>query len=216
MRSEHWPLFDLIVRTPRVELHYPNDDDVHALAELAARGIHDPTVMPFLFPWTDVAPPLQQRNTLQHYWSIRAQWQPSAWDLPFGVWADGALVGVQSAGAKDFPTLRTAGTGSWLGHSYQGKGLGTEMRAAILHLLFAGLDAVAATSGAFIDNPTSHAVSAKLGYEDNGSEYVIRRGERAQIRHYVLTRERWERQQPRADIEIVGLENCREMFGLTG
>jgi hypothetical protein len=65
MSSEHWPLFDLIVRTPRVELHYPNDDDVDALADLAARGIHDPTVMPFLFPWTDVAPPLQQRNTLQ-------------------------------------------------------------------------------------------------------------------------------------------------------
>jgi hypothetical protein len=67
MRSEHWPLFDLIVRTPRLELHYPNDDDGYALAELGARGIHDPTVMPFLFPWTDVAPPRQQRNTLQHY-----------------------------------------------------------------------------------------------------------------------------------------------------
>lgn len=73
------------------------------------------------------------------------------------------------APATDFPTLRTAGTGSWLGRSYQGKGLGTEMRAAILHLLFSGLDAVAATSG--------------------------RRGERARIRHYVLTRERWEHQQ---------------------
>ena len=133
------------------------------------------------------------------------------------IWSVGrrALVGVQSAGAKDFPTLRTAGTGSWLGRSYQGKGLGTEMRAAILHLLFAGLDAVAATSGAFIDNPTSHAVSAKLGYEDNGWDYVARRGERARIRHYVLTRERWERQQ-RADIEIDGLEKCREMFALTG
>jgi RimJ/RimL family protein N-acetyltransferase len=81
---------------------------------------------------------------------LRAQWRPDAWDLPFGVWADGAPVGVQSAGAKDFPTLRTAGTGGWLGRSYQGKGPGTEMRAAILHLLFAGLDAVAATSGAFM------------------------------------------------------------------
>jgi RimJ/RimL family protein N-acetyltransferase len=42
------------------------------------------------------------------------------------------------------------------------------MRAATLHLLFAGLGAVAVTSGAFVDNPPSHAVSAKLGYEDNG------------------------------------------------
>jgi hypothetical protein len=74
--------------------------------------------------------------------------------------------------------------------------------------------------GAFIDNPTSHAVSAKLAYEDSGWEYVARRGERARIRHYVLTRERWERQQHRdikiGGIEIIGLEKCREMFGLTG
>ncbi len=93
------------------------------------------------------------------------------------------------------------------------------MRAAILHLLFAGLDAVAATSSAFVDNPTSHAVSTKLGYEQNGWEYAAPRGERAQLRHYVLTRERWERQQrsdTKRDIEIEGLEQCREMFGLTG
>lgn len=214
MRNTHWPLFDLMVGTPKLELRYPNDDDVYALAELAARGVHDPTLMPFLFPWTDVEPPRQQRNALQHYWSTRAQWQPLAWDLPFGVWADGVLMGVQSAGAKDFPTLRTAGTGSWLGQVYQGKGFRTEMRAATLHFLFGGLGAVSATSGAFFDNPTSQAVSAKFGYADNGGEYVVRRGEPALIHHYVLTREHWERQQ-RRDIDLDGFEACRDMFGIT-
>ena len=54
---EHWPLFGLTVRTPRVELRYPDDA---AVAEIASRsgtdGIHDPAFMPFGFEWTDVAP----------------------------------------------------------------------------------------------------------------------------------------------------------------
>ncbi len=45
-------------------------------------------------------------------------------------------------------TLRTFDTGSWVGRRFQGRGTGTEMRAAALHLMFAGLGAREATTSA--------------------------------------------------------------------
>jgi RimJ/RimL family protein N-acetyltransferase len=43
------------------------------------------------------------------------------------------------------------------------------MRAAALHLAFAGLGAREATSEAFADNRASNRVSQTLGYEPNGT-----------------------------------------------
>jgi RimJ/RimL family protein N-acetyltransferase len=58
---------------------------------------------------------------------------------------------------------------AWLGQSYQRRGVGTGMRAAVLQLAFAGLGAEYAISSAFIDNAASLAVSRKLGYADDGT-----------------------------------------------
>src|SRR6476661_7534358 len=52
MASPHWPLFDLHITTPRLELRYPTDDDLFALAGIPAEGIHDPETMPFAKPFT--------------------------------------------------------------------------------------------------------------------------------------------------------------------
>ena len=41
MRARLWPLFDLVVRTPRLELRYPDDDLVYELAALTAEPIHE-------------------------------------------------------------------------------------------------------------------------------------------------------------------------------
>jgi len=88
------------------------------------------------------------------------------------------------------------------------------MRSAVLHLLFAGLGAERALTAAFTDNPSSHAVTTKLGYEENGRHVVERRpGEPATRVDFVLTRSRWERQR-RDDIEVSGLDGCLTMFGL--
>jgi RimJ/RimL family protein N-acetyltransferase len=214
MLVEHWPLFRLRVTTPRVELRYPTDDDAATLAEVGAAGVHDPAVMPFQVPWTDLAPPRLQRETLQYLWRTRASWAPDHWDLPMAVVVDDTIVGVQGVHAHDFPTLRAVETGSWLGASYQGKGLGTEMRAAILHLAFRGLGAHWAHTAAFDDNPASHAVTRKLGYEQDGTRRVLRRGEPAWQRTYRMSREQWECNQ-RDDIAIDGLEQCLDLFGLT-
>jgi RimJ/RimL family protein N-acetyltransferase len=208
-----WPLFGLRVRTPRLVLRYPDDHDVMALAELAAAGIHDPETMPFSVPWTDAPPSDLRRNTVQHYWLTRGEWSVNRWRLPMAVVHDGAVVGVQDLFATDFPVLRAVATGSWLGLGHQGRGIGTEMRAAILHLAFAGLGAEHAYSGAFDDNAASRAVSAKLGYEDDGRKQVVRRGQPAWLTGYRLARHRWE-QQRRADIAIDGLDACAELFGL--
>lgn len=210
--ADHWPLFALRVRTPRVELAYPDDELAAAVAEHAVDGIHPPGFRPFLVAWDEVPPPHLQRNTLQHLWSLRGSWRPTSWTCHLAVLVEGAVVGLQTAAAEEFPSRRTVTSGSWLGTAQQGRGIGTEMRAAMLHLAFAGLGAVRAESGAWHDNHASLSVSRKLGYEENGDERR-RRGEEAdrEIR-LVLTRDRWE-QRRRDDIEISGLEPCLPFFG---
>ena len=211
MITTHWPLLGLSVETPRLTLRYPDDALVADIADLAAEGIHDPSWMPFSFPWTDVEPPLLQRNTVQFLWQMRAAWSATNWHLQMAVLVDGAVVGVQAVLAEDFEVLRTASTGSWLGRRYQGKGIGKEMRAAILHLVFAGLGASYALSSAFEDNAASLAVTRRLGYEESGRRQMARRGEPAWMIDFRMSRERWE-QRRRDDITITGLEPCRALF----
>jgi RimJ/RimL family protein N-acetyltransferase len=148
MGNSYWPLFDLRIRTPRLELRLPTDEDQLRLIDLIDRGIHDPATMPFLNPFTDTPPPQRRRESLQWWWSTRANWKPTDWCFTGAVVVDGALIGVQDLMATNFVALRTVNTGSWLGREYQGQGLGKEMRAAVLHLAFAGLGAVEAYSGA--------------------------------------------------------------------
>lgn len=210
--EQYWPLFGLRVCTPRLELRYPDDGDVAALAELAAKGIHDPNFMPFEILWTDVPSPELERNTCQFFWRQRAEWTSDDWHLPMATVVDGQVAGVQGVHAKAFGALRSAGTGSWLGLEHQGKGIGKEMRAAIVHLGFAGLGAREMSSGAWHDNGASLGVSRSLGYEENGDEWKPRRGVADRQIRLKLTRARWEERR-RDDIEIVGLEPCREMFG---
>jgi RimJ/RimL family protein N-acetyltransferase len=213
-RVDHWPLFGLRVRTPRIELRYPSDDDVAEIAQRSVTdGIHDPAWMPFAFEWTDVAPPLQQRHSMQFHWGLRANWQPEHWHCNFVVVERGRIVGTQSAEATEFARLGEATTGSFLLRPEQGRGLGTEMRAAALHLGFAGLGAIRAETAAWEDNPSSQAVTRKLGYTDHGWTYLEREGARRRMLRYALTREEWEAGR-RDDIAVHGLEPCLPLLGL--
>jgi RimJ/RimL family protein N-acetyltransferase len=87
------------------------------------------------------------------------------------------------------------------------------MRAAVLHLAFAGLGAREAASEAFADNHASNRVSQALGYEPNGTGWVTRRGEAAPLTRWRLTRDRWE-QTRRADIGLTGVPDCLPVLGL--
>ncbi len=211
---EHWPLFGLRVRTPRVELCYPNDEQIAEIASRAVRdGVHDPAFMPFTIEWTDVPAPLQQRLTMQHHWSVRATWTPRDWTCNFIVLVDDRIVGSQSAAAKEFALLRSPLTGSYLFAPEQGRGIGTEMRSAVLHLLFAGLGADYAHTAAWSDNAASLGVTRRLGYEYQGTRRMSSRGTARDHLDFRLTREVWARTR-RDDIVIEGLTPCLDLFGV--
>jgi RimJ/RimL family protein N-acetyltransferase len=214
MRSPHWPLFDLRITTPRLELRPPSDEDLADLAVLAAVGVHDPDFMPFSIPWTEGGPEVAARNVLQFNWRLRAEWKPDDWHLNLVTTVDGEVVGNQGIAAKRFSAVRSVNTGSWIGLRHQGQGIGKEMRAAVLHFAFAGLDALEALSGAWDDNKPSLGVSAALGYEENGEHLAPRLEGSGRLLDLRLRRTVWE-QRRRDDICIEGLDGCRAEFGLT-
>ncbi len=211
MIADHWPLYRLVLRTPRLELRLPGLDRLAELADLAVAGVHDPAVQPFAAEWTDAPPAEQARNVLTYHWHTWSAWSPAEWELGLVAIAEGRVIGTQSIGAKRFAELREVGTGSWVGRAHHGQGYGTEMRAAVLELAFAGLDAQFATSQAFTGNHASAAVSRKLGYADDGIERLVIRGAPVVGRRLRLDREIWQQNRP-VPVRIEGLEHCRPMF----
>lgn len=214
MITSTWPLFGLRVVTPRLELRYIDDDLAAELGAVAAAGVHDPAFMPFTIPWTDVQPPELQRDMHRFYWRTRAETRPGTFHLAMAVVVDGRAVGGSSLGADDFTTLSEFETGSWLGQSHQGHGLGRELRDATLHLGFAGLGAQRATTSAYDDNAPSLAVTRGLGYTENGERHVARRGERARQLLFHMDRAHWEVRVRRDDISIEGLDGALDLLGL--
>src|SRR5665213_1848004 len=122
----YWPLFDVRVRTPRLEIRLPTDDEQNELVAVSDRGIHDPAAMPFTTPWTDRPLPDRHRETLQYWWGARASWSPHDWRFPAAVFVDGRPVGFQELMTTELCPLRSVKTGSWLGREYQGQGIGKE------------------------------------------------------------------------------------------
>jgi len=123
------------------------------------------------------------------------------------------MVGSQDMHAQDFGILRTAETGSWLGREHQGRGIGKEMRAAVLHLAFAGLGAVIVRSAPFADNAASLSVSRAMGYVIDGEELTLRRGTASRHIRQRLERHEWERRR-RDNVVIEGLEPCLPILGV--
>ena len=208
------PLTKLRVRTPRLELRLATVSELQSLARVAQDGIHDPDRMPFAVAWTDGAgePGFLDEFVEHHRSSLRA-WQPDAWVLTLVAFADGRPVGVQSLRGNHFAAERTVDTGSWLGRPWQGRGLGTEMRAAALSLAFDGLGARRATSGAVQGNPQSLGVSRKLGYVQTGVSQVAPRGE--PVDHIDLEVQPGAFASP-VPVQIEGLESLLPMFGAAG
>jgi RimJ/RimL family protein N-acetyltransferase len=202
------PLFDLRIRTPRLELRLPTESELEELYDVAAAGIHPPEEMPFGVAWTD---DLSRDAFLAFHRSTRGSWKPGSWKFDFGTWAEGTLVGVQGIGAEAFAERRMIGTGSWLGSPYQRSGIGTEMRAAVVELAFTHLGAHAVTSSAFEANAASRRVSEKLGYSLVGRESLSPRG--TPQPHLLLRLEREDWAGSPFAVEVEGLEPCLPLFG---
>jgi RimJ/RimL family protein N-acetyltransferase len=203
------PLFDVRLRTPRLELRLPTDDELLELYRVAEAGIHPPEEMPFEIPWTDT---LAEEPFLAFHHEARERWSPERWTYNLATFLDGRIIGVQTVEASDFAAERQIQTGSWLGEAFQRRGYGTEQRAAVLELAFRGLGAQAAMSGALVHNIASQRVSEKLGYRRTGSRELAPRGEPVEHIDYRVDRDDWRSPIP---VEIEGLDPALPLFGVT-
>lgn len=216
MDTDLWPLAGLRVRSDDLELRCPDDADLFVAARLAASGVHDAGRMPFSVPWTRGTPVEVARNLLRYQWGLRAR---GAGELAFEMVLvrredPGTVLGMQGAYGRSFAVTGEVETGSWLGLAHQGHGLGTAMRAMMLHVLFEGLGAKVATTGAYADNPASLGVTRRLGYEPNGVDLVSREGHGVRHERFRMTRERWRGRDRGPGPVIEGAGPVREYFGL--
>ena len=214
MGNDHWPLFDLEVRTPRLTLRYLDDVLAEQLLAVAAAGVHDPATMPFTIPWTDLASPQMEREAMRFYWTSRADTRPASWNLLFAGVVDDSVIGSIDLRSADFPQLREFGTGSWIGREFQGRGYGKELRAAAIALGFDGLGAEVAHTSAWHDNAASLGVTRSLGYEQVGTRRALRRGEPDELFQFRMTSDHCATIR-RDDITLHGLDAAREFLGVS-
>lgn len=207
-----FPPFGLRIEAGPLVLRPVTDEVLPGLVELALAGIHEAGTMPFTTPWTEAPAEEIPANFVRYHWGLRSRFTPAAWTLEFAVEHEGTLVGVQGFTTSDYPTTRTGETGSFLGRTFHGAGIGTAMRQAICAFLFDHLDTEEITSAAFADNPASNAVSRKVGYLPNGTMRETRReGECAISQKWVLTRETFQRGEP---ISVSGVGEFRTFIGV--
>lgn len=206
MLADRFPVWGVSMHTPNLELQPLRETHMPALLELVAGGIHDPATMPFEVPFTDRPSPQRERESVAFWLGCWAGVSVDGWRLPFAAVLDGTCVGLQDVAAVAFGERRTVETGSWLGRQHQGRGLGREMRAAVLHLAFGKLGAARAESAAFDDNEASIRVSQVLGYRPIGERMVDRRGEPARQVCFAMDRSDWEGSPAAAlDVEVRGV-----------
>jgi RimJ/RimL family protein N-acetyltransferase/predicted GNAT family acetyltransferase len=201
------PLTRIRLRTPHLELRLPTIAELRRLYEVAAAGVHDPAFMPFELAWTD---DLNEPDFLAYHADKLASFADESWELSLVAFLDGEPVGVQALTATRFAEHRIVSTGSWLGQPFQGRGLGTEMRAAALTLAFDGLGTVTARSGAIQGNAASLGVSRKLGYDAVGVQMVSPRGVPVPHDNLELARDRFRSPVP---VDVSGLEGLLPLFG---
>jgi RimJ/RimL family protein N-acetyltransferase len=209
-----WPLFELRLVTPRLTLRLPTDAELDRLATSSAGRVLPPDEANFMdSDWTQLPSPEYERGFVQFHWQARADWKPEAWSLQLVGFDGDAPIGGFGLLGENFADARIVKTGSWLLPDWRRMGLGTEARAALLHLAFAELGARESCTDAHPENAGSLGVSRALGYEETGRRQLTRPGgdtaPRIEMR---LPRERWEATRTVA-IEVIGIDGCREQFG---
>lgn len=209
-----YPPLNVEVRTPRLALVGATDERLARLLPMVRAGVGDADPPPFNDPMSLYDDnPGREWQWLRGIWAGRGRVDPGFWRLHLVVTVDDEPLGMQDLIGLDFAKFGTVATFSWLGADHRGRGIGAEMRAAVLHLAFAGLAAREAASTAFMDNHASNRVSVRLGYRPNGTTWATRRGEAALMQRWRLTRDAWDRIR-RDDIELSGVEECRPVLGL--
>lgn len=197
-----WPPHALALTTPALTLRGMTEADAYALASAVPDDLEQDPRLPGFSAGA---------NVLQAYWLQLGQWRVDDWVLPFTVVLDGLPIGLQALEGKDFPVRRTVDTHSWLVSSVRGRGLGKQMRAAVLSLAFEQLSAEYAITEAWEDNVASLGVSRSLGYVDNGVNLHARTGAVGRMQRLILPRPSWISPIP---VTVTGIEECLPLFGL--
>ena len=206
------PPFGLVLRAGDLTLRLLQDADLPEYAELLRRPIFEDESAPYVFGWYRIEPEQRVRNALSFQWQLRSAVGPEKWTLPFGIWAQGRLIGCQDVSAERFAERRTVSSGSWLTLEAHGRGYGTLMRQAMLVLAFDHLGAERAESSAVIGNDASFGVSRACGYLDNGTEMSTLPGPVTLEQRFLVTPETFRR--PSVSVEVGGLtEQLRAMLG---
>jgi len=210
--EEIWPPYGLTVTAGDLELRVVRESDVAELVALVQSGIHAPDRMPFYIPWTAAPPEQLPAEYFRYVARTKASLTPEHWSLQFAVRRNGEMLGIQGLDADRFPVTRSTETGSWLALRHHGRGIGTRMRQAVCAFAFDVLAAEEITSGAFLDNPASLAVSRKVGYRPDGVHRLDRQGTVALNQRLVLTPAAFVRGDP---IEVTGSEALLAFLGLS-
>lgn len=215
MAADLYPPLNLRISTPLLELHGATDDLLAQLLPVVRAGVAGSPPFPFDDPMSLYDDnPVRERRWLQAIWRGRGTVRPDSWRLYFAVMVEGQAVGMQDLLGREFDSFRTVSTFSWLAPDVRHRGLGREMRAAVLHLAFEGFGASEATSEAFFDNVASNRVSEVMGYQPDGSDWATRRGEAAVLKRWRLTRDAWAVNR-RSDIELSGVDECKPVLYIT-
>lgn len=212
MDETTWPLFGLRLRTPRLELRMPTDDDLVGVVAAIAEGIVGDEPYPFTTTWALQDEPQRTWNALAFHWGCRAGFTADAFQLPFAVFHEGTAIGTQGVGATDFAAMRTVDTGSWIAKPRQGRGFAKEMRAAVLTFAFDHLGATVATSSARQTTDRSIKVSAGLGYRENGRAPFRFGDEIGEDVRFRLDVADWRALDDRPAVTVEGWDVCEPMF----
>lgn len=211
--STLYPPLGLRITSGDLTLRLLDDADLPEFAALLRRPIFDDPHADYVFPWYREDPDVREREALQYQWSLRAGVRPEKWELSFGVFAAGELVGMQDIRAEDLAVRALVRSGSWLTADAQGRGLGSRMRRMIVAFVFDYLGADRAQSGAYQGNDSSARVSRACGYRDNGTTVHVEEGVRLVAQEFLVTPETFVRNS--VEIEVAGwTAPLREMLGV--
>jgi len=209
----YWPMFDIRLTTPDLQLRHLTEADLSTLAAILPE---DTEQDPSLTTYDGLDPAVNRKvRVYQGYWRALAAWRTQSWALAFGVFHNDELVGHQGLEGEDFAALRTVDSSSFLAETVRGRGYGKQMRAAVLTLAFGHLGARFAITSAWTDNHASLGVSRSLGYVDNGITAHRRSDMAGEMTHLRLTRDQWMASTWPQQVTVSEIEKCLVFFGLT-
>ena len=210
MEGVAWPLHGIRLRTADLDLTVMTEADLPTLCSLLPDDLE---LNPHATTYAGLDGAANRRAVLsQGYWRALGMWSPDDWALPFVVRSAGAVVGAQWLEGPDWRSDRTVDSSSWLVAGARGRGLGRQMRAAVLALAFGPLRAEAAISSAVVDNAPSLGVSRSLGYHDTHRSVLEHSGQTLQ--HVRLDRKTWDASGRSRHVVVEGVDPALPLFGL--